>query len=488
MPDSIVNTSSTPLTGLQNILGGMVRSTWATEVNSWGELVSLYRNYADGEHRAKLTSEMRKMLRISDASTDQFNMNYCDMIVQTMVDRLKVSAIEGENDPANQWSADVLTFNRFDGLQADVASASLTDGVTYLLVGFDNEAQMPTFSLEPAWDGDSGMIAIWDRTLKTIIAAAKIWWERDDRRMNVYTDRRVTKYVEKDGKIELLKNAESWLDRSGTPIGVPVVAFRNRARPRQTTGMSEIAGIIPLQDALNRTLVSMVMTAELSAFMIRYLFGVKIASGALTPGMFLQTSEVIDKDDQIVVGSFEQAQLVPFISQAEFLIDQIGTISRTPLPRQMGGDTQSGEALKQRETGLLGKVERAQVKFGNAWEDVMTLASKVQAAFGLQNPPLTSRWNCKWEDAQLRTDTEVIDNAIKVKDLVGEEETLRLIAPVYNYDEAKIKQLIQDKQSELSRRLLSLPLPDFTDNPGNGDPSNGSNAPGDGGNPGGQGT
>ena len=77
-----------------------------------------------------------------------------------------------------------------------------SDGVTYALVEFDNATKLPKISHEPAWDGDSGMIAIWDRTLKFVIAAAKIWWERDERRMNVYTDRKVTKYVERDGKVE----------------------------------------------------------------------------------------------------------------------------------------------------------------------------------------------------------------------------------------------------------------------------------------------
>ena len=53
--------------------GMALPTTWVSDIQEWGKNVALYREYAEGEHRAYMTTEMRKMLRISDARNDQFS-------------------------------------------------------------------------------------------------------------------------------------------------------------------------------------------------------------------------------------------------------------------------------------------------------------------------------------------------------------------------------------------------------------------------------
>jgi hypothetical protein len=244
-----------------------------------------------------------------------------------------------------------------------------------------------------------------------------------------------------------------WVDRNGNPAGVPVVAFMNRAKTRQTTGKSELAPVIPMNDALNRIIVSMVMTGELHGFPIRYLLGLGLDTTKLTPGIFLRADDAISKEHQVLIGTLEAAQLVPFINEAEFLINQIATVSRTPLPTQMGGDNQSGEALKQREVGYLRKIGRYQVKGGNSWEDTVAVARDLKAAFGKEQPPKFKRSSTNWAPAEVRNDTEIVDNAIKVREDVGSKEFLRLIAPVYDYDEQDIERIEAEKQQQQSSTL-----------------------------------
>lgn len=358
----------------------------------------------------------------------------------------------------------MLAWNRFDGLQMDVHEATIRDGDAFVMVSYDNVAQQPVLVLEEAYNGECGIIPIYDRMNRHIVAAAKIWLEGSSQRMNLYFEDRVQKYVY-DKALQPLETVE-WTLPGGEPVGLPIVHFKNRARSqRKANGSSELSAAIPLQDALNRTLVSMVMTAELSAFQIRVAKGFNPPPN-LSPGMWIIIGgeEGIGKDQVADAFTLEQAQLVPFISQANFLIDQIGNITRTPLPLSMGGDTQSGEALKQREVGLLGKVERAQVKMGNAWEDVIGLAHRVQQAFGTKQPPAAGRWACKWQAAQLRNDAEVIANALAVRDAVGEKEFLRLIAPVFDYDTDKIEALMLEKDEERASSLAALggSLPGFS--------------------------
>ena len=75
------------LNDLQRLMGEAVAVDWSANVTRWGEGVALWRKYSAGEHRAKLTAAMRDMLRISGAVTDQFNDNYCEMVVDRLADR-----------------------------------------------------------------------------------------------------------------------------------------------------------------------------------------------------------------------------------------------------------------------------------------------------------------------------------------------------------------------------------------------------------------
>jgi hypothetical protein len=436
------------LSFIQKRLGNLVRSTWAEEMRHYGTLTQLFRDYYEGNHRARLEPEMKALLRVSGDELDQFNINYCSTVVETMADRLTVTTIEGGTVNASEWAADVLDFNRIDGLQMDVHEAALRDGVTYVMVAYDNERRMPVIAHELAWDGDVGMIAVKDRTGKQIVAAVKVWYEGDEKRVNLYLPDGVEKYRWANGALTPVEERADWVTRTGAPIGVPIVEFGNRR--------SELAAVIPMQDALNRTLVSMVMTGELTAFQIRIALGFDPPK-KVTPGMWVVIGkDGLSKDQLVDAKVLPQGQLVPFINQAEFLINQIATVSRTPIPALSGGDNSSGEALKQREIGLLGKIKRFQVRGGNRWEDVMSMAARLQGAFGTMAAPASGRWWTRWEDAELRNDSEIIDNAGKVRELVGDRETLRLVANVYDYDDTDIDRILAERAEQTAGALNAL--------------------------------
>lgn len=483
------DTSAVPLpnlalpSGIFERVQALVRPTWLSDVTLDGQLVRLYRDYVEGRQRSFLTQRQRAMLNIKSSALEQLYINYCELVVDAMADRLTVTSIDGDSSQASKWSAEVLAFNRFDGLQMDVTDGTVGDGATYLMVDYDNAAQMPRFSHEPAWDGYLGVIPIYDRMLKTVVVAIKVWYENSAyRRFNIYWPDRIEKYIEAGSEAGIttvvpLEVDEQglphtafangafgvpWVDKNGLAVGVPILPFRNRKKSHRTSGISAIASVIPLQDGLNRTLIDMLMTSGLTAFQIRVALGFN-PPDTLAPGEWVVISGDAPPTREVQVDArvLETGQIVPFISQASFLIDQIGTVSQTPLPTIMGGDNSSGEALKQREVGLLSKVGRFQTKVGNDWEDAMTLAARVQDAFGNKAAPVVKRWNTRWQDAQTRSDGDVIANAMKVQPLVGDEEALHLIAPVYGYDEAKIKALLAAKGAQRASALAGLNVPGF---------------------------
>jgi hypothetical protein len=446
----------------------LVRDEWLTETDDWGDRVKLFRDYYDGNHRSKLTGNMKRMLRISGDAHDQFNENYCGLVVDTYADRLLVERMQGDSDEATDWATELMDANRFDGLQMDIHEATIRDGDTFVLLEYDNETDRVVFSHEPCWDGETGMIAVYDRRLKNILIAVKVWYEGldDARRVNFYYPDRVEKYIGDASGSGMQPYTDDSTDERGIaewlPGVVPVIHYRNRMRTMTQYGISELASVVPLQDALNRGLMSMVMTAELTAFLIRVAKGFE-PPAEVSPGMWITIgAEGLSNDQVADAFTLEPGGIVPFIDQANHLIEQIATISRTPLPTTLGGDSASGEALKQRESGLLAKVRKAQVKVGNAHEDLMRMAVVLHNTFSGTRAPV-SNWRCVWRDAQVRNEAQMIQNALAVRDIVGERETLRLIAEVYGYGMGKQEEIQQEKQAQTAQAMSALAgsLPGF---------------------------
>ena len=442
----------------------IVRAAWAADNEIRGEKVARFRRYIDGEHDAQMTAEMRKLLRIKETdSAAPFTSNKTDDVIETMADRLKVERIEGDNDTATQWAADLLDENRFDGLQMDVHDAALTDGDTYILAEWDDEAQMVRFCHELAWDGITGMTAVYATSYKSDLAAAvKVWTETendyaDTTRVNIYYPDRIEKFISKAGQ-DLTKYIDPkmpevwplpWMDGSGKPLGVPVVPMKNRARKAGDFGKSELENMLPLQDAHNRVMASTVMTTELTAFAIYVSIGFT-PSAAMTPGMIItitnKDGSPLTKDQVADFKKIEGSSLEQFIKVLEYIEGQIESTTRTP--NMKTNANLSGEAMKLSENKLIGKVERFEVKAGNAWEDVLTLAHRIQTAFGTKMPPAVKRWRCVWKDAQIRNDKETVETALKIVDEIGQEAFLRAIAPVYEWDEEDIQKIMDEKAKE----------------------------------------
>ncbi|MCK6581086.1 MAG: phage portal protein [Anaerolineae bacterium] len=435
-------------------LGDLVGESWVSDMTLRGEHVALFRQYEEGDHRAKLTDTMKEMLRISGTALDQFNANYCEMVVAAMADRLNVISIDGARDDETRWSAEVLRRNRFDGLQMDAHQAAIRDGATYIMIEPQDDG-MPVLAHEPAWDGDSGLIPIYDRAQRDLLAAAKVWHEGSARRVNMYWPDEINKYRADgaEGQLQLIDQIK-WVGGDGEALGVPLVPLVNRLRTRNPYGISEISKIIPLQDVLNRALYSLVATGELTAFQIRYLIGAKLENRKVTPGMFLEIGgDGIDSAQRVEVGVLPQGEIGQMINLATFAIDQICTVSRTPLLTGALGGDKSGETLKMLETGLLGKIRGFHTKAGNSWEDVMSLAARLQAEFGTAATPVNATWSCRWQPAELRNDTEVTKNAKEVADRVSARQFLRMIAPVWGWSNDQIDAIIEERDEE---RLVSL--------------------------------
>lgn len=454
---------------------GLIGSQWVTVQQARGDLVRLFREYYDGQHRLKLTPEMRKMMQITDDRLDRYNDNYCEMVVDKLGDRLVLDTVENASDAAQEWAEQVMQANRMDALQIAVHEAVLRDGETFVMVEY-NDKRGTILARELAWDGACGILPVYDGRGENLVAAAKVWLDGDVTRVNIYYQNSVEKYTASDNQLTLISEPED-ITRNGNTPGVPIVPFRNRGGCR-----SELTNVVPLQDSLNRTLISMVMSGELTAFSLLFAVGFKPPSG-ITPGMVIHAMIEGDAGGGIATGNKEEAEayaalmasykleriqggsVAELIGQAEFLIDQIATVSSTPIPAQMGGSNSSGEALKQREISLLGKARRAQVQIGNAWEDVFGLAHVIEGLYASKLPPKAEAWYARWKTAQIRNDADIRETAKLLQEWGFEREALRVLSQSsqVQYSEEDIDKLLSEKSADAGAALGAMAgsLPGF---------------------------
>ena len=463
---------------------------------------------------------------------EPFNDNYMPLVVNAVVDRLEVTSIEDTGDKAGKpapitpptpmsasgatsaapmpipapevetpkgaaaWAQDLLDRVRFDELQLTVHDAAVCDGESYLLIDWDNDEKEVRWTHEPAYDGEAGMLVLYPNVRERKPALAiKIWQITTDEgkeqgsyadkvRINVYHPDRIEYFIgSKDGTaFEEYQPVEQWVSKDGKPLGVPVIPFRNKARGYDQHGRSELDDAIPLQDALNRTLTSMIMASELTAFQMRVAKGF-VPPAETSPGMWV----VIDAADPDLLKSIdayvlEQAELVPYIDMMRHLKSEIGAITQTPM--MDAGDTMSrvyGEALKQRDTGLLGKAKRAQISFGNSWEDCLAFSHKIETAFTVEaKPPQFKAWRCRWRDAEMRNEQTLVDTAVKMLPIIGDEEFLKMMSPVTGHTESDIARILKNTANQRAARMLEMTGQGAGGNPGfdnfNGFGSNGGGA------------
>jgi hypothetical protein len=324
------------------------------------------------------------------------------------------------------------------------------------------------------WRQAPGQIAVRYSVDKpgTIELAAKLWWNLDKTvRLNIYA-------TNDDGTVTLTRYAtakpverETNLDpilfsTSGDGAefkAMPVVHFPNKKYGQY--GISEIQPVIPLQNALNKASMDLIIAMEYQAFMQRYVTGVDVEIdpdtglpkefvGKHGPGNFLSIA-----DPDAKVGSFDAADLEPYVKVITDLRAQIGRVSGVP-PNYFfsnGGATVSGEALKTGEVRFTRKGKRQQRCLGKGWEVVMTLALVLpdqdgDAPHSYEGEDL----NIIWDSVEPRSPSEEMDVLLK-KQVIGVPNSA--LQKEAGYDPDEILHFAIEFAEQIKLGLIANPNP-----------------------------
>jgi hypothetical protein len=227
---------------------------------------------------------------------------------------------------------------------------------------------------------------------------------------------------------------KAWVEDVGSgtnPLGVvPLVPLPNMPTLSNRQGRSDIERVIPVQDAVNKLCADMIVASEYAAFPQRWMTGVEIPrypEGDPNAGQPLPsfTSRFLagagytwaDESENARMGNFAVSDLGIYVRAIEMFIQHIAAQTRTPPHYLLGamGSFPSGESLKATETGLVAKVKRKQLSFGEGWEEVIRLAFAVAG-----DDARAGSTSCEtiWMNPESRSTAEITDAAVKM-DSIG---------------------------------------------------------------------
>lgn len=378
--------------------------------------LTLFDDYYEGRHRLGFATP--KFREAFGHVFRELADNWCDLVVDAVEERLNVEGfrvggqLEGDSQAWDLWQR-----NGFDAASQVCHTEALVHGVAYVMVGPDGvdgarlTVEHPSQVIVATDSGDRRQrVAAWKRYVDE--------WT-GEHRAALWLPDRVWRFTAPAGTVGP-HDRLVWSVRGDAaepnPLGsVPIVPFLNRPR-LLVEGRSEIARVIPVQDAVNKTIADMLVTAEYYGMPQRYAVGLELPTDP-------ETGHPVDpftdphlrrffyaEDPDVKVGQFPSADLHGFVSVVEMLVQHIASQTRTP-PHYfyLGGNFPSGESIKSAETGLVAKARRKMRHFGEAWEEVMRLAGRIAGLDQLDDPSQEVIWG----DPESRTEGEHVDAVLK---------------------------------------------------------------------------
>jgi hypothetical protein len=430
--------------------------------------VQQQRDYWAGRQFIALTERMREYLGGATAMTSEdfkrLRLNIFVTVINAVVERLIVSRIttdeQGETAPlkdergqvvldANgqpaagvvkltaEWASLVWRKNRMDARQRRIYETTLRDSESFVLVVWDEQAQLPRFIPHPRLitsaqtkDGDDfGCVAFYrnddvEQPLEYII---KRWQEVSYvgggrvviQRLTLYYPDQIKKYAGLEGAWTATMDEGdlgwpiSWIDpKTGVPLGIPIVHVRS------TAGFEAGEAVGP-QNAVNKTIIDLLAAEDYTAFRIMIALGWRPVDDKgnplpIDPGTWLGT-EVENASAMVVPG----ADLTNISEQVYNWIQWAAMVTDTPVARFITSKQLAAEgSQKQQETPLLNKARMRQSELGNAIEDLFGVARRLHNAFW--SAPLLdteAEITAQWEPLSARDESEELDQALKKQSL-----------------------------------------------------------------------
>lgn len=370
------------------------------------------RNYYNGVQEDFLTARVREFLGVHD--DNPFTLNVCETVVTAVANVLNVTGFDTGETPTQEgvkpqavWAADIWRKNKMDSLQDVVHEFALADRETFVIVEWDPEQEFPRLVhnqrfIDVAAGGDG--MGVWmvyenDDIYQRPLYAVKQWVEttwtntlpRTSMRRTVYYPDRIERFIYNNGWKRFDQEDVPWpqphVDKQGNPLGLPVIHYKNKGY------RAEHWKAIPMQDAINKTLVDILGANDLTAFKSFFAFGFMPTtdgkelkadgSNALTIGPAVINGVANKTPDQAMLQEIEGADNKHLMDELIQLVTLTAQITDMPVSRFVITAQVAAEGtIKAQNDALEKKGEDRRGLFGDAWSQVMDMARKYDNLYG----------------------------------------------------------------------------------------------------------
>jgi hypothetical protein len=398
---------------------------WALDaVTERIEEYEMYQDYYNGDH--ELAFSTQNWTDTFGTEFEEFADNWCQIVVDSMVQRLEILGFESDSkDDAKQ--VEKIFERNYGILEADdIHTQAAVKGDAFITVWEDpenqgeaqfffNDATEVTVFYDPE---NPRRIARAAKRFVDLEAQPHMYVYLPDRTDFWFTPREQTADQAAAMISGQIDERDAWQmgyvrerDSVPNPWGqVPVFHFKNRGRGL-SYGQSELKVVIPVQNAVNKLLMDMMVGSEFGSFRQKW-----AASNAQPRDGWRVGGDRVwaTSDTQAKFGEFGQIDLEPIFKAVETMVAHIAKITQTPMHYlRSSGDMPSGEALKTAESGLVQKVEDRQKHWGSVWGRVMEFALRVEGKDGD-----IDEIKPKWKGAATRHELEQAQTA-QLKSIMG---------------------------------------------------------------------
>jgi hypothetical protein len=382
----------------------------------------------------RLTSKYRELLRMGVS-------NWLGLVVDVVDERLQIASIGSSGNPTQDpvaWSW--WQRNNMDGISQRVHTAALTYGVSYVSVWPGADPVIPKIM------GESPLCTHvrFDEN-EQATAAIRVW--RDPCCADIFVDLTLPDFqfhlVTTEGAQPIVRENygtgfasmgagfeftdAKWRFREDidpvttNPLGVVPYA-RLRTRPDLLGGYaSEMAGLEPIADRINKTLFDRLLAQEFMAFPQRWVTGIDVPVNPNTGEPREPFDAAVDRiwtstSPDTQMGQFPAANLQSYLDAVTSDVQALATQSRTPPHYLVAGMGQfpSGESVRATEYGLTRKCQARQQSYGDGWQNVLHLCA---LTVGNEKLIADDELNVVWADVEARSEGEVVDALLKMGSL-----------------------------------------------------------------------
>jgi hypothetical protein len=367
--------------------------------------------------------------------------NWLGLVVDVVDERLQVSSIGSSTNATRDETAwKWWQRNKMDGISQRVHTTALKYGVAYVSVWPGETPELPKIM------GESPLVChVRFDDDDNAVAAIRIWKEAccpdifvdltmADYQFHLVADMTtVTPIVRENyygpmgtfGGLDF--TGATWKFRvdvdpvTANPIGVVPYA-RLRTMPDLLGGYrSEMEGLLPIADRINKTIFDRLLAQEFAAFPQRWVTGIDVPTDPDTNQPREPFNAAVDRiwtssSPDTKMGQFATADLQPYLNAVTSDVQALATQSRTPPHYLVAGMGQfpSGESVRATEYGLTRKCQARQQSYGDGWQQVLHLCALVA---GDQTLADDEELNVVWKDVEARSEGELVDALLKMGSL-----------------------------------------------------------------------